>query len=135
MKEVDTLLKTLSDALKGMSQGIKSLADRLDVIAQSQSAEKPRAEKAPQPSSQAKPAAKAKKEAPPKTPAAAKKTSGAKTATREVFDFILQSPEGIDTAALMEKTGYDRKKIHNIIYKLKKQEKISSDAKGNYRPA
>jgi hypothetical protein len=32
----------------------------------------------------------------------------------------------------MQKTGYDAKKIHNLVYKLKKQGKIKSETKGVY---
>jgi hypothetical protein len=32
----------------------------------------------------------------------------------------------------MQKTGYENKKIHNLVYKLKKQGKIKSETKGVY---
>jgi hypothetical protein len=35
-------------------------------------------------------------------------------------------------AALMEKTGYNQKKIANLVFKLRKQGKIKSVAKGVY---
>jgi predicted nucleic acid-binding protein len=35
-------------------------------------------------------------------------------------------------AAIKQKTGYDNKKIHNLVYKLKKQGKIKSETKGIY---
>jgi hypothetical protein len=31
-----------------------------------------------------------------------------------------------------QKTGYDNKKIHNLVYKLKKQGRIKSEIKGVY---
>jgi hypothetical protein len=38
-------------------------------------------------------------------------------------------------ATLMEKTGYDQKKIANLVYKLKNQGKIKSVKKGVYLKA
>jgi hypothetical protein len=32
----------------------------------------------------------------------------------------------------MQKTGYENKKIHNLVHKLKKQGKIKSETKGVY---
>ena len=41
-------------------------------------------------------------------------------------------PDGVDTAELKKKTGFNDKKIHNIVYKLKKQKRIKSLRKGIY---
>jgi len=54
------------------------------------------------------------------------------TAADTVLGIIKRSKKGVDTAALMEKTGYNQKKIANIVFKLKKQGKIKSDSKGVY---
>jgi DNA replicative helicase MCM subunit Mcm2 (Cdc46/Mcm family) len=68
----------------------------------------------------------AKKVAPKK--AAAKKPTAADT----VFKAIAKLKKGSDTAGLVKKTGYDKKKVANIIFKLKKQGKITSPKKGLY---
>ena len=68
----------------------------------------------------------AKKAAPKK--AAAKKVTAADT----VLKAIQGLKKGIDTARLMKKTGFDQKKVANIIFKLKKQGKITSPKKGLY---
>lgn len=49
-----------------------------------------------------------------------------------VFAIIKRSKKGIDTAALMKKTGFNEKKIHNTVYKLKKKGKIKAEKKGVY---
>lgn len=54
------------------------------------------------------------------------------TAGDTVFGIIKRSKKGVDTAALMKKTGFNAKKIQNNIFKLKKQGKIKSEVKGIY---
>ena len=54
------------------------------------------------------------------------------TAADTVLAVISRRKKGINTAALMEKTGYDKKKIANIIFKLKKQGQIKTPVKGEY---
>jgi len=67
---------------------------------------------------------------------AAKKPAVKKTvqlsAIDTVFGFIKRSKKGVDTATLINKTGFVQKKIFNIVYKLKKQGKIKSEKKGVY---
>jgi len=74
---------------------------------------------------------------PPKKKVAVKKTSAAKsagkvTAADTVLGIVKRSKKGIDTAALMEKTGYNQKKVTNIVFKLRKQGKIKNEGKGVY---
>ncbi|NNK85440.1 MAG: hypothetical protein HKO91_07815 [Desulfobacterales bacterium] len=57
------------------------------------------------------------------------------TAGDTVFNIIEKSKEGVDTATLQKETGFTTKKIHNIVYKLKKQGKIISERKGFYKKA
>jgi len=52
-----------------------------------------------------------------------------------VLAIVSRSKKGVNTAILMEKTGYDQKKISNLLYKLKKQGKIKSVNKGVYLKA
>ena len=69
-----------------------------------------------------------------KTPvkkAAVKKAAPA-TAVDTVLAIIKRSKKGVGTAALMEKTGYNQKKIANLVFKLRKQGKIKSVGKGTY---
>ena len=57
------------------------------------------------------------------------------TAVDTVFTIIKRYKKGIDTAAHMKKTGYNQKKISNLVYKLRKQDKIKSVGKGVYLKA
>ncbi|MBW1837197.1 MAG: hypothetical protein JRI99_09670, partial [Deltaproteobacteria bacterium] len=51
---------------------------------------------------------------------ASEKAAGEVTAADTVLGIIKRGKKGVDTAALMEKTGYNQKKIANIVFKLKK---------------
>jgi len=54
------------------------------------------------------------------------------TAADTVYKVIARLKKGANMATIKQKTGYDSKKIHNLVYKLKKQDKIKSEAKGVY---
>ena len=125
MKEIEVILKTVADGLKTMAHGISSLADKLDTISKAPIAKKPKGR------AKAKAAAPAKKIVTPKKKKAPQKGKPV-TAADTVLAIISKSKKGADTVTVMEKTGYDRKKVHNIIFKLKKQGKIKSEQKGVY---
>ena len=135
MKELDVFLKTVVEGMKTMAQGIEVLAEKLETIAKS------RVDVTPKRKAKAKPARKApakssKKKAAQKAPkkAVSKKTKPP-TAVDTVLAIINRSKKGVNTATLMKKTGYDQKKIANLVYKLKNQGKIKSVNKGLYLKA
>lgn len=66
----------------------------------------------------------------PKTPV--KKKSAKITATDKVLNIINRSKKGVDTATLMKKTGFDQKKVRNILNRTFKQGKIQRADKGIY---
>ncbi|MDY6790198.1 MAG: hypothetical protein SWH54_02910 [Thermodesulfobacteriota bacterium] len=74
------------------------------------------------------------KEAKPKKETEAKKEKQM-TAGDTVLNIIASNKEGVDTASIQKETGFTTKKIHNIVYKLKKQGKIISERKGFYKKA
>jgi predicted transcriptional regulator len=69
------------------------------------------------------------KKAPAKM-AVVRKTAPA-TAADKIFAIIKRS-KGVNIETLMNKTGYERKTVYNVIYKLTKQGKIKTVAKGVY---
>jgi len=71
---------------------------------------------------------KAEKPATKKAPAKAAK----KTDTDKVLEIINRSKKKIDTATLMKKTGFNQKKIRNMLNRTYKQGKITRVAKGIY---
>lgn len=52
--------------------------------------------------------------------------------TRIVQDIIWKSSHGVDTKTLMDKTGYDQRKIYNIVFQLKNKGKVKSTRRGVY---
>ncbi len=125
MKDLDVFLKTVVDGMRSMAQGIEILAEKMDIIAKSRMDEKPEKK------AKAKPARKAP--AKPKKPVQKKEKPA--TAAETVLGIINKSKKGVDTATLIKKTVFEPKKIHNIVYKLKKQGKIKSVEKGVYLKA
>ncbi len=80
----------------------------------------------------AKPAqAKTTKRAPAKK-APAKKGAVKLTATDKVLRIINRSKRGVNTATLMKKTGFNQKKVTNILQRTYKQGKIKRVGKGVY---
>ena len=57
---------------------------------------------------------------------------GKKTDTDKFLAIINRSKKGIDTATLMKKTGFDQKKVRNMLNRTYKQGKITRVEKGIY---
>ncbi len=133
MKELNVFLKTVVDGMKVMAQGVESLAEKLDGIAKARLDEK--AKTKPARKAQAKPkkkvAKKAVKKAVTKKPVAKKPATVAKT----VLKTINRSKKGIGVAALSEKTGFAPNRIHDVVYKLKKEGKVKAVSRGVYLKA
>ena len=115
-------MKNLKKNLQGVNRDLKALANKIDkIIVAVDKLEKAKTKTAP-----AKPVKKP----------AVKKPTAKKTvelsAADTVLGFIKRSRKGIDTATLMERTGFNQKKIFNVVYKLKKQGNIKSVGKGVY---
>jgi len=124
MKELEKFLKVLSDGMRTLAQGVEGLALKVDELANAQSTPpKP----APRKTTETSP-----KKAPKKQ---TKSTAKQGTATDAVLAIIKRYKKGVDVATLKKKTGFDDKKIHNIIYKLKKKGLVKSVGKGVYTTA
>ncbi len=119
----------LKKDLQSLQKEIKALEKKMDkLIAAAGKSEKPKvAKKATE-----KPVkAKTTKKAPAKK-APAKKKPAQSTATDQVLKIITRSKKGVDAATLMNKTGFDLKKVRNIIQRTYKQGKIKRVGKGIY---
>ena len=136
MKEISNILKAVATSLKVMAKGIDVLAEKMNEILKDQ-AKKEKAPKKPasKTKSKTKPVRKAhaKKAVPKTTSESTPQGKVLKTAVGTVLEAIKDSEQGINTAVLIEKTGFDQKKIANIIFKLKKQGKITTVRKGVYK--
>ena len=113
MKEVQSLLKLVSDGLKTIAQGVEAIAKKVDEIAESEDVGAPKG-----------------KTPVKKTPV--KKEVKSTTAADTVFKVIGRSKKGISTSTIVEKTGFTRKQVYNIVFRLKKQGKIKSVQTGVY---
>jgi len=61
-----------------------------------------------------------------------KKKAAQPTATDQVLKIINRSKKGVDTATLIRKTGFDQKKVWNILQRTYKMGKIKRVGKGVY---
>ena len=135
MKEIEKILKTVSDGLKLASQGILSLAEKVNEAAQAMGTTEKSAAKRTAAARKSKTKTKTSKKG--KTGVKAirrKKAAGAQTMTAidTIFDIVKKSGRPVDMATLREKTGFANKKIANVLFKLKKKDKIKSVDKGVY---
>ena len=121
-------MKKLKKNLQTVNKDLKALAKKVDgIIIAIDKLEKPKATKKPK----VKPV---KAKTVKKTPIikAAVKKAAPVTAVDTVLAIIKRSKKGVGTVILMKKTGYNQKKISNLVFKLKKQGKIKSVGKGVY---
>lgn len=72
------------------------------------------------------------RKAPAKKKARARKKTTGPTATDQVFSIIKRSKKGVDVPTLVKKTGFEDKKVRNIVYRAYKQGKIKRIGKGIY---
>lgn len=80
-------------------------------------------------------AKRAKKAAPAETAGRKRQVAGAQakmTATEKVLSILKRSSRGIDIVGLKEKSGFEDKKIRNIIFRLSNQGTIKRVGRGIY---
>ena len=129
MKKLKKDLEAISKALNGLLQKVDKLQEQIGEEAKptkkpkAKAVKKKAVKKAPARKVVAKTAV--TKKAPPKK---AKPVTAADT----VLAIIKRYKKGIGMAALMKKTGYNQKKIANLVFKLRKQSKIKSVDRGVY---
>jgi len=126
MKELQSVLNIVSDGLKTLAKGVEAIAEKVDEVATSQGVVKPKRKK------QSIATKKVKAVKKPVQKATKKKEVKPATDADKVLGIISRSKNGASTAAIMQETGYNQKKIANIIYRLRKQQKIKSVEKGVY---
>jgi hypothetical protein len=126
-KKVDKLVAAAGTASKPKKAAAKKAAPK-KAAAKKTTAKKTAAKKAPAKKAVAKKKG-AKKAPAKKTPA---KKAAKVTAADAVLKVVNRAKKGVNTATLMKKTGFDNKKVANIIFKLKKQGKIKNPEKGLY---
>ena len=113
---------TVIKDLQAISKELTKLAKQTEKLAAAlEKAEKPKAKSV-------KTKTKAKTDITKKAPA----KGGKKTDTDKLLAIINRSKKGVDTATLMKKTGFDQKKVRNMLNRTYKQGKITRVEKGIY---
>ena len=132
MKELETFFKTVGEGLRTLAQGVNAIADKLDGIGDVRNGQKPKPDTKDMPDR----VVKTETPKPKKAGVSAKKpTSRGKKriAASDIVSEIFDKAKGpVDIAILAEKTGFEKKKLHNILYRLKSQGKVRSVSKGVY---
>lgn len=120
-------LEAISKAMLKQATRIDKLAEAIDKLQSSKLKTKPS-----KTTTKAKPVRKkmAKPKASPKK--ASKKVSTGVTATDQVLKIIKRYKKGVSASALKEKTGFEDKKIRNILYGAFKGGKIKRAGRGLY---
>ncbi len=116
MKEVKKDLQALTRRLKALARDTERLAKKLDKLQKAQAAKKP----------------KVKRRARPAKKKVTKRRAPKLSASETVLRIIKRSSKGVDTTTLSKKTGFQGRKVRDILYRLKKQRKIRSPRKGVY---
>jgi hypothetical protein len=117
MKQLKRDLKAVSKSLNQLRRKTEQMAKRLDKLEKTRPAKKSKTKRVVK--------AKASKKR------VAKKAAKA-TAIGTIWDIITKSKKGVDTATLKKKTGFETKRIWNVINSLKAQGKVKSAKKGVY---
>ena len=112
MNQLKKDLKAVAKNLKRLTQKTEKMIKRLEKLEKKAQAAK-------------KPKAKAVKKVVVKKPAKL-------SASGIVLATIKRSRKGVDKASLIKKTGFEGRKIGDIVYRLKKEGKIKSERKGVY---
>ena len=120
-KKLKKDLQAVNKELNALVKKTESLLKAVDKLEKSKAAKKPKAKPT-------KGKAVKKTHVKKATPKRAKPATAADT----VLAIINRYKKGVGTAALMEKTGYNQKKIANLVFKLRKRGKIKSVGKGVY---
>ena len=130
-KDVNALKKELKALEKKMGQLLKAIetSSKPQKATKAKTVKKVTAKKAPAKKAPAKKAA-AKKAAAKKVPA--KKKAAQVTATDQILNIIKRSKKGVDVPSLKKKTGFDDKKVRNIVFRAAKEGRIKKSGRGIY---
>ncbi len=147
MKEFEKLYQEMAEGLKSLSQGIEEIAKKVENLAKQKEEEpekpepkapvkkvaKKRGRKPAVKKAAKKPGKKALAKKAPVKKAPPKKREKRGAATDSVFNVIMKSKNGINTAGIKAETGYNEQKIYAIVKRLKAQRKVKTKRRGVYQ--
>ena len=124
-KDIKALEKKLEKLLKAYEPmpRVKKTAKK-KTVKKAKPVKKASAKKAPAKKAPAKKAS-AKK-------AVARKKTAQVTATDKILRIVKRSKKGVDVPTLKKKTGFDDKKVRNIVFRASKEGKIKKSGRGIY---
>jgi hypothetical protein len=137
----------LKKDLQAVKNGIKALEKKLEEllkahgpmpkaikITKKKAVKKAPAKKAPAKKAPAKkaPAKKVSAKKAPAKKAGAKKKATQLTATDKILQIVKRSKKGVDVPTLKKKSGFDDKKVRNIVFRASKEGKIKKSGRGLY---
>jgi predicted Rossmann fold nucleotide-binding protein DprA/Smf involved in DNA uptake len=126
MKEMETFVKAFGEGLRSLAQGVHAIADKLDSYVEPSGSDR---DFEPEPAANDYNPPEAADETPDNTVSQEKPAT---TATAVVHEAIIAATKPITMDELSEQTGFNTKKLNNIIYRLRRQNKIKSVRKGVY---
>ena len=118
----------LKKDLQAVKSGIAALAKKLEALLKAHEP-MPKAKKVTKKKAVKK--AKTVKKAPAKK-AVAKKKATQVTATDKILQIVKRSKKGVDVPTLKKKSGFDDKKVRNIVFRASKEGKIKKSGRGMY---
>ena len=118
-KKLDKLLKAHEPMPKAKKITKKKVAKKAKVVKKAVAKKAPAKKKA------------LTKKAPAKKAVAQKKAAQA-TATDKILRIVKRSKKGVDVPTLKKKTGFDDKKVRNIVFRASKEGKIKKSGRGIY---
>jgi len=137
-KKLEKLLKAYEPVSKVKNAAKKKTVKKAKPVkkaaAKKAPAKKALAKKAPAKKARAKkaPAKKAPAKKAPAKKAVARKKTAQVTATDKILRIVKQSKKGVDVPTLKKKTGFDDKKVRNIVFRASKEGKIKKSGRGIY---
>ena len=123
----------LKKDLQAVKSGIKALEKKLEKLLKDHvpmlKAKKVTKKKAVK---KAKTVKKAPAKKAPAKKAVAKKKATQVTATDKILQIVKRSKKGVDVPTLKKKSGFDDKKVRNIVFRASKEGKIKKSGRGMY---
>jgi len=126
-------MKDLKKELQALGKGLQALAKKTEALAkQLEKAQPVKAKAVKKAPAKAKAVRKAPVKAKAVKKAPVKKKAAGITDTDKVLNIIKRSKKGVPVQTLIKKTGFNAKKVANIVFRAFKENKIKRAGKGIY---
>jgi hypothetical protein len=120
----------LKKDLQAVKKDIKALEKKMEKLLNAY--EKPQKSKTAKKAKRKTAKAKTKRAAAVRKAAPRKKSAKRTTSTEQILKIIRRSRKGVNVPALKAKTGFEDKKVRNIIFRASKEGKIKKVGRGVY---